>query len=105
APAPGAYPPLAGVVPTQPPIPTHMPAAAVEHKDPVAIAAPLREWAALLAVIAPLALLFFPLIVLLFDNAPFGGLGSTFSDRANATFGAFVSAVTIFLPLVGVLLA
>ena len=50
---------------TQPPIPTHMAAPAVEQKDPVAITAPLREWAALLAVIAPLALLFFTLIVLL----------------------------------------
>jgi hypothetical protein len=82
-----------------------MAAPAAEQKDPVAITAPLREWAALLAVIAPMALQFFALIVLLFDNAPFGGLGGSFSDRANATFGDFVSPLTIFLPLVGVLLA
>ena len=81
-----------------------MAAPATEQKDPVAITAPLREWAALLAVVAPLALLFFTLIVLLFDSGP-TNFGSTFSDRANATFGDFVSAVTIFLPLVGVLLA
>ncbi|OLB65905.1 MAG: hypothetical protein AUI10_04825 [Actinobacteria bacterium 13_2_20CM_2_72_6] len=90
---------------TQPPIPTHPAAPAAEQKDPVAITAPLREWAALIAVIAPLALQFFTLIVLLFDSAPFGGLGGSFNDRANATFGDFVSPLTIFLPLVGVLLA
>src|SRR5256886_8797056 len=101
----GPIPYQGGVVTTQPPIPTHPAAPAAEQKDPVAITAPLREWAALIAVIAPLALQFFTLIVLLFDSAPFAGLGGSFSDRANATFGDFVSPLTIFLPLVGVLLA
>jgi hypothetical protein len=93
-------------VTTQPPIPSAPTASpATEQKDPVSATAPLREWGALIAVVATLALLFFTLIALLFDN--FGGsiLGNDFSARADGLFNDFVGPVSIFLPLVGVLLA
>jgi hypothetical protein len=91
-------------VTTQPPIPPAPTASsAPEPKDPVSVTAPLREWGALLSVVATLGLLFFALIALLVDSGP-GGLGG-FSERANATFDDFVQPVTVFLPLFAVLLA
>ncbi len=94
---------------TQPPIPSApLASPATEQKDPVSITAPLREWAALLAVVAVLAFLFVNLIGLLFGNIVLAGLlggQASFSERANAYFDGFVGPATVFLPVVGVLLA
>ena len=86
---------------TQPPIPSAQPASPVTpSKDPVSITAPLREWGALLLVVATAALLFLALIELLVTNS-----GLNFGDRANAFFGAFVGLEVVVLPLLAVLLA
>ncbi len=90
---------------TQPPIPAPSAAPAAENKDPAAITAPLREWAALVAVIATLAFLFFGLLDLFLGNISSYGGGGGFSDRALFDFGDFVGLHILLLPMIGVLLA
>jgi hypothetical protein len=90
-----------GVVTTQPPIPSASPASpATPSKDPASITAPLREWGALLLVVATAALLFLTLIELLVINTavPFG-------DRASAYFLQFVGPEVVVFPVLAVILA
>jgi hypothetical protein len=95
-------------VTTQPPSPS-APAAspAAQTKDPVAVTAPLREWGALLLVVATAAFLLFALVdmVLAPDGSARFGVTPGFAARADAHFGDFVGLVTTFFPLVAVLLA
>jgi hypothetical protein len=95
-------------VTTQPPIPSAPTASpSGEQKDPVAITAPLREWGALLLVVATAALLFFNLIDVVFVEVSLDRFGpfNDFGFRAQERFGNFVEPLTIFAPLVAVLLA
>ncbi len=76
-------------------------------KDPVEITAPLREWGALLLVIATAAFLLFALVdlVLAPDQAARFGVSLGFAVRADNAYGDFVGLVPVFFPLVAVLLA
>ena len=93
---------------TQPPNPS-APAAspAAETRDPVAVTAPLREWGALLLVVATAVFLFFALLDLVLGarSAITFGVTPGFAIRADVSFDSFAGPVTIFFPLVGVLLA
>jgi hypothetical protein len=92
-------------VTTQPPNPS-APAAA-QTKDPVAVTAPLREWGALLLVLATGLFLLYALIDLVFAPGEAARFGVTvgFSLRADSHYGDFVGLVPIAFPLIAVLLA
>jgi hypothetical protein len=89
------------VTTTPPPSPSTP--ATTETKDPVAVTAPFREWGAILLVVATGVFLLIGLIDLATGITSSAGNG--FAFRADAAFSDFVGLITVFFPLVGVLLA